>query len=66
MLAEKRLPDDCVKNNCNYTLGHYHCVIPDCGERVLVGDGDPKEEFHPCCSLVHIKIYNENYTGTIQ
>lgn len=49
---------DCIANQCDYRLPHYHCIIPNCGKRILLGDGDRRATFHPCCSLNHIIIYN--------
>lgn len=52
----RTIPEDCLKNNCDYKLPHYHCKI--CGKRILMDDGDRHERYHPCCSAGHIREYN--------
>lgn len=61
MKVKQVLGYDCIATNCNYKLPHYHCKIPNCRIFILVGDGDLREEFNPCCSTDHIKIYNDIY-----
>ena len=56
-MQETRIRDaDCERYGCDYHLPHYHCKI--CARRILIGDGDRRETYNPCCSLGHIRIYN--------
>ena len=57
-MQKNKTHPDCIRYKCEYRLPHYHCVIPRCGKRILVGDGDRRVSFHPCCSSGHIRIYN--------
>ena len=43
------------KETCNYELPHYHCQI--CG--MQVNSDELRRDYHPCCSLECIKIYND-------
>ena len=43
------------KETCNYGLPHYHCQI--CG--MQVNSDELRRDYHPCCSLECIKIYND-------
>ena len=61
MEAKKTDDYDCIATQCNYRLPHYHCKIPNCRIQINIGDDDKRDEFHPCCSEEHIKIYNEIY-----
>ena len=46
-------------NKCDYPCPHYHCKI--CGAQV--NNDEKRQEFHPCCSEEHIKIYNNIYNN---
>ncbi|MDO8676191.1 MAG: hypothetical protein Q7K16_00830 [Candidatus Azambacteria bacterium] len=48
---------ECDKKECNYKLPHYHCKI--CGKQV--NNDELRRDYHPCCSLECIKIYNKDY-----
>lgn len=56
---------DCEKYNCDYPLPHYHCAAPECGLRILKGDGDRREGYHPCCSPGCLRKYHRaNFCGS--
>ncbi len=46
----------CDKKECDYKLPHYHCVICD----NHVNSDEKIRDYHPCCSLECIQIYNTN------
>jgi len=47
----------CSKAECDYSLPHYHCEI--CGNHV--NSDELRRDYHPCCSLECIKIYNKRF-----
>jgi len=52
----------CDKDGCNYSCPHYHCKI--CGEQV--NSDEKRQEFHPCCSEEHIKMYNAQFPYVVK
>lgn len=51
MRCDKRL------EGCAYGLPHYHCKI--CGRQV--NDDELRRDYHPCCSVECVKIYNKRF-----
>ena len=49
----------CDKKECDYQLPHYHCAISTCGKQV--NSDELRRDYHPCCSVECIRIYNQKY-----
>ncbi len=46
------------ENGCSYVLHHYHCQICD----KQVNSDELRRDYHPCCSVECIRVYNQqNY-----
>lgn len=45
------------EKGCTYELPHYHCKV--CSHRV--NSDELRRDYHPCCSIKCIRVYNKQY-----